>query len=287
MATGFRRSTNAPRGRSVAARQLEEFMLAGADPARDWSAAYQLPEKREFTVAELVERAGGTRRFAAEHGMSQRTVQRMVRDGVSDRARQSTRSAVSDAQDAVNAAERQAYAQGQWSVLLSRYNGVSGLASAINVHPKTVRRWVNGSSTPSLYNQSRLRAADRNYRLRQTYGHLDLDPGTLLPGTQVRILATGDVHARGGKESPLYDYARNIGIQSIDGMGHQLPDDVVATMFGAMQQGDSLAALDALQSWMSGAEDHEPYEPYSQCGVYDVDQDLGFYFDNFSHLEFN
>lgn len=285
MATGFQRSSDRPRGRSVAARQLQEFMLGDTDAARDWSEAPDRFTPRERGIDELITEFGGTKGLAEATGRSQRQIQRWRQTGTSNLTA-SSRTALDHANNTLNAKERREHGRREWGEIAERFGGTRGLARTIGVHQRTVQSWMAGSSVPSDKNLAALHRADRGYRIAQTYGNLDVDPGSGKPSGRVHMKASGMVRAQGTGGTPLYQFNRNIGIASLDEAGHELPPDVAGDMFTAMRNGDSTGALDVLQQHLSGAREGDPWS-YAQCGAYSVEDDIGFFVDDFTDLQFN
>ncbi len=279
MAMGFQRNSNRPRGREVAAHQLEEFMLSGADASRDWTQPPSRHTGRERDIHELIAEYGGTHAVAQATGRSQRQIQRWARSGT-DRMSPESRRALTRASDRLNAADRRAHGRAEWGALAQRFGGAKGLAQALGVHHRTAQKWLSGAAVPSEANLARLKQADRGYRLSQTYGHLGSQAADPAPAGRVHMKASGDVRARGVHGSPVYDYQRQLGIASVDDRGHELPPEVSQDLFQAMQT-DPHQALDVLQEHLSGARDGDPWG-YANCGAYDPDQEWGFFLDNFS-----
>lgn len=285
MAQGFSRRSERPRGREIAAGQLEEFMLSGAEAARDWDTPPPRYQDRERSIDELIEAHGGTRGLAESTGRSQKTIREWRRHGTEHITR-SSRDALDRANANVEKQERRAHGQAEFGELAQRCGGSQGLADAAGVSRRTAQKWLSGASSPSAANLGALQRADRRYRMAQTYGHLGVSPDSIRPDERVHMKATGRVHAGvgGARLSPPYDYARNIGINSVDERGHELPPNVAAGMFDAMETGNTAGALDALQRHLSGAEAGDPWG-YANVGTYSVEEDLGFFIDDFT--EFN
>lgn len=260
-------------------------MLSGASAARDWSQPPSEYQPRARGIDELVADHGGTKGLAQATGRSQRQVQRWVRDGT-DRVTPASREALARANATSNDRERRTHGQAEWGELAHRFGGTQGLAQAAGVHRSTAARWLNGKSTPSDANLGSLQRADRRHRLAQTYGHLGVSAQTGCPTGNVHMKAGGQVHARGTGGTPYYDHMRQIGIDSIDARGHELPSEVADDMFTAMGRGDTTGALDALQQHMSGARDDDPWG-YANCGAYSVSDDVGFFIDDFTEFNLN
>jgi hypothetical protein len=101
------------------------------------------------------------------------------------------------------------------------------------------------------------------------------------PDMPVYIRAAGRVKARGPGKSPLYEYMRQIGIESMNGIGYEMPEDLAATMFDAMHRGNTIEALDVLQRFLS-----EDYADFPEDS-YNVAEEVGFFLDTITGFDLN
>lgn len=246
-------------GRTVAANDLMDNMLGGADPARDWSQNIDLPEEHDRNLEEMLARSGNVSALARDLGVARTTVQNWRR-GVTPR--QASQGKIEQYNRAADKAERAQAAQQELGTVVDRHGGAAGLAAQVGVSTSTVNRWMSGETKQiSPESQARLARADRQYRFRTTYNLTVDDSGR--PDDQVYMQAAGHVTVN-SEGSPPYSRGRNFGHNDPSGApGHPLDDQTVADMYDAAGRGDAFGALDALQTHMTTdyAQVPEGYDP--------------------------
>lgn len=261
-------------GREPSARSLMNLMLSGATEARDWSQAIELPQEAERSVEEMISQSGGVSQLARHLGVSRSTVQRW-QSGHST-PKKSSQAKLAAYNQQINRTDRADVMQRELGELVNRYGGTKQLAGQLGVHESTVRRWMSGQVKQlSPQAQTKLAAADRQYRFRATF-NINIDTNGV-PDTQVFMQAKGSVNVITRGSPPYAVAGKNIGSGTPGYPGHLIDPDTVSGLYTAATDGDPFAALDALQGHLSTsyAKVPEGYDP----------EGFGLHFDDIEQFE--